>query len=311
MRSDKGGSYMKLGQITDWLDSQGIEYDFGGDPGTEINGFSSLAVYREGCITWIKKEEKYNEAGRPSDISAAIVQKGTAVDFANAIYIEESRRAFFEILRHFWGDEPEPGLIGKGTVISDEAVVDPTATIGCNCTVTGPVRIGKRTVIENNVVIQGNITIGDNCNIHSGTVIGCDGFGFTYDDDGTMHKVEHFGGVVIGDDVEIGSQTIIERGTIDNTVIGEGTKIGNLVHVGHNVQVGERVSIVCGNLVCGSSTVEDRVYIAPGGMVKNQITVGENAFIGLGALAIKDVESDTVVVGIPAKPLRKVKKDDK
>ncbi len=302
---------MKLGDITDWFDGQGIEYDFDGDAKTDINGFSSLAAYRPGCITWIKKEEKYDEAGRPRDIAAAVVQKGTKVDFPNAIYIEGSRSAFFGMLRHFWGNEPERGIIGKGTVISDEAVIDPTATIGCNCTITGPVKIGARTVIENNVVIQGNITVGSDCNIHSGTVIGCDGFGFTYDDDGTMHKVEHFGGVVIGNDVEIGSQTIIERGTIDNTVIGEGTKIGNLVHVGHNVQVGARVSIVCGNLVCGSSKVEDRVYIAPGGMVKNQITVGENAFIGLGALAINDIEGDTVVVGIPAKPLRKVKKDDK
>ena len=302
---------MKMSRILEWLKENGTEFEYSGDPDTEVSGFSSLANYGSGCLTWIKKEEKYNEAGRPKDITAAIVQKGTEVDFANAIVTEESKKVFFGILHEFWGSSKAPGSIGAGTVISDEAKVDPSAVIGCNCTITGKAEIGADTVIENNVVIEGRVRIGRGCNIHSGTVIGPDGFGFTYDDDGTMHKVEHFGGVVIKDDVEIGSCTVIERGTIDDTVIGNGTKIGNLVHIGHNVQIGDRVSVVCGNLVCGSSKVKDGAYIAPGGMVRNQITVNENGFIGLGALAVSDVEKDTVVIGIPAKPIRKVKKGDK
>ncbi|MCR5687792.1 MAG: hypothetical protein K6G58_07225 [Lachnospiraceae bacterium] len=302
---------MKIREILDRLDEDGIKYEFTGDTDAEIEGFSSLANYVPGCLTWIKKEEKYEEAGRPKDIACAVVQKGVQVDFRNAIIADGSKKVFFGILRQFWGDAPRSGGVGSGTVISDDAKIDPSAVIGCNCTITGQVSVGAGTVIGNNVVIQGKVSVGDGCDIHSGTVIGTDGFGFTYDDDGTMHKVEHFGGVVIKDDVEIGANTVIERGTIDNTVIGSGTKIGNLVHIGHNVQIGDRVSVVCGNLVCGSSRVEDGAYIAPGGMVRNQITVHENAFIGLGALAVSDVESDMVVVGIPAKPIRKVRKGDK
>ncbi|MCR5590958.1 MAG: hypothetical protein K6F73_05440 [Lachnospiraceae bacterium] len=302
---------MKISRIIEWLKENGTEFEFKGDPDIELGGFSSLANYKSGCITWIKKEEKYDEAGRPKDITAAIVQKGCAVDFDNAIIADDSKKVFFGILHEFWGSDAQPGSIGKGTVIADEATVDPTAVIGCNCTITGEAVIGAGTVIENNVVIEGRVRIGKGCNIHSGTVIGPDGFGFTYDDDCTMHKVEHFGGVVIGDDVEIGACTVIERGTIDDTVIGSGTKIGNLVHIGHNVQVGNKVSIVCGNLVCGSSRIEDGAYIAPGGMVRNQITVKERGFVGLGALAVSTVEEDTVVIGIPAKPIRKVKKGDK
>ena len=302
---------MKIVAILNWLNEQNMEYKFFGDCSMDVSGFSSLSDYRVGSITWIKKEAAYNDAGRLQDITLAVVQDGVNVDFQNIISTPDSKEVFFAILHHFWGSKIEEGRIGKGTVISKNAIKHPTVSIGHNCTIDGNIEIGENSIIENNVVIQGNVRIGSNCIIHSGTVIGCDGYGYYFEDDGTIGKVEHFGGVVIGDQVEIGANTCIDRGTIDDTVIGFNSKIDNLVHIAHNVQIGKNVCVVAGAAICGSAKLEDGAYVAPGGIVKNQIKVCKNALVGLGAVATKTVEEEFVVAGVPAKPIRKYQKGDK
>lgn len=302
---------MKLEKILDWIRAQGYAHVFHGDARTEIDGFSSLLNYRENSLTWIKKEENYDSLGRPKNISCAVVQSGAAVDFKNAIVTEHSKEVFFAVLHEFWGEKRKEGTIGKGTVISDGAEIDPTAVIGCNCSIAGDVRIGAHTVIAHNVVIQGKVRIGEGCIIHSGAVIGSDGYGFSFGDDGLMRKAEHYGGVEIGNDVEIGANTCIDRGTIDNTVIGDNTKTDNLVHIAHNVHIGKSVCAVAGAVILGSAKLHDGAYIAPGGIVKNQLEVGRNGFVGLGAVVTKSVEDGEVVIGLPAKPVRKIQKGDK
>lgn len=302
---------MRIRELLDWLDSQVHTYSFIGDVEENVIGFASLSNYRAGCLTWIKKEVGYNNVGRPDYITLAVVQNGIKVDFENVIYTDHSKELFFGILHHFWGGQIEIGSIGAGTIVSENARISKTVTIGCNCSIVGNISIGINSVIENNVVIQGNVMIGNNCIIHSGTVIGCDGYGYYVEDDGTIGKVEHFGGVIIEDDVEIGANACIDRGTIDNTIIGHNSKIDNLVHIAHNVQIGKNVCVVAGAVICGSARLMDCSYIAPGGIVKNQITVGENALVGLGAVVTKDVESSIVAAGIPAKPIRQVQKRDK
>lgn len=302
---------MKLKNILDWLDEQNYDYRFSGDSQAEINGFSSLSNYREYSLTWIRKEEIYNSLSKPRNIFCAVVQSGVAVDFENVIFTKHSKEVFFAILHEFWGGKKKEGSVGRGTIISDDAEIDPTVTIGCNCSIIGNVKVGAHTVIEHNVVIQGNVKIGKNCYIHSGAVIGADGFGYYFEDNGAVKKIEHFGGAEIGNTVEIGANACIDRGTIDNTVIGDGSKIDNLVHIAHNVRIGKSVCVVAGAVVCGSAKLHDGAYIAPGGIVKNQLEVGENGFVGLGAVVTNPVENEEVVVGIPAKPVRKFQKGDK
>lgn len=297
---------MKLAKVQNWLDAQGYKYIFNGDAQTEINGFSSLANYRAGSLTWIKNEENYNSLNRSKNIACAVVQSGVVIDLENAIIADHSKEIFFAILHEFWGKKQERSAVGKGTVIIGGAEIEPSVTIGCNCSIDGNVKIGMHTVIEHNVVIQGNVRIGRNCYIHSGAVIGTDGFGYYTEDNGIVKKVEHFGGVEIGDDVEIGGNTCIDRGTIDNTTIGDGSKIDNLVHIAHNVQIGRFVCVVAGTVVCGSAKLHDKAYVAPGGIIKNQLEVGENGFVGLGAVVTRNVENKEVVVGVPAKPIRKL-----
>lgn len=302
---------MKLAKVLDWLSAQRYEYVFNGDDQVEIDGFSSLANYKENSLTWIKEEDSYNSFNGSKNISCAVVQSGVVVDFENIIFTEHSKALFFAILHEFWGEKGKEGAVGKGTVISEEAEIDSTVTIGCNCSIVGSVKIGAHTVIEHNVVLQGNVRIGESCHIHSGAVIGTDGCGYYTEDNGIVTKVEHFGGVEIGDKVEIGGNACIDRGTIDNTIIGDGSKIDNLVHIAHNVQIGKSVCVVAGAVVCGSAKLQDGAYVAPGGIIKNQLEVGENGFVGLGAVVTRPVGNEEVVIGIPAKPIRKIQKGDR
>jgi len=116
--------------------------------------------------------------------------------------------------------------------------------------------------------------------------------------------VPHYGGVVIGQNVEIGANTCIDRGTLDDTIIGNNVKIDNLCHIGHNCIIKDNSSIVALSMLGGSAIIEENSYIAPGVMIKNQLKIGENSLIGIGAVVIKDVEKNKVVAGVPAKVIR-------
>lgn len=177
--------------------------------------------------------------------------------------------------------------------------------IGHHSFVDEAVVIGNNVVIKHHVVLEGKVVIGDNTVISSGVVIGSDGFGYYNETQRKNLKVEHFGGVVIGNDVEIGTNTCIDRGTLGDTVIGNNVKIDNLCHIAHNVQVKDSVNIIALSMIGGSVRLGDSAYIAPSSTLINQVTVGDHAMVGIGSLVLENVEDDTVVVGHPAKVLRK------
>ncbi len=142
---------------------------------------------------------------------------------------------------------------------------------------------------------------GEDFNGGENTVIGGCGFGFVRDEDGTWLEIPHVGGVEIGNNVRIGSNCCIDRGTIDDTIIGDGTKIDNMVHIAHNCKIGKNVIICAGVTFCGSVTVEDDVWLAPGTLIKEGVTIGKGAKTGLGAVVIEDVKPGALVYGCPAK----------
>lgn len=142
-----------------------------------------------------------------------------------------------------------------------------------------------------------NIKIGENC------AIGLDGFGYVKDTDGTWLRFPHLGRVVIGDNVEIGSNVCIDRGALGDTTIGKGVKIDNLVHVAHNVEIGENTLVVAHSVIGGSVKIGKNVFVGMGAMIKNKVTVGDGATIGMGAVVIHDVPAGATVVGNPARVL--------
>lgn len=132
-----------------------------------------------------------------------------------------------------------------------------------------------------------------------------DGFGWVRDDSGRLVKMPHAGNVVIERDVVIGRYTCIDRAVVGSTVIGEGTKIDNLVHVGHGAKVGKHVLIVAGAVLGGSCEIGDYSYIGMGALIKNKIKVGKNCTIGMGAVVTKDVPDGETWIGNPARRLEK------
>ena len=276
------------------LDEKEYRFAFKGDEAVQVEGFSSIGQYRDNTITWARDSAALAKC-KGRDVLCMVLPSGVEASAHNQIIVENPREVFFYLVKSIWGATPKSPGIGQGTYISPEAKVDSSVSIGCNCVIDGPVEIKAGTVIEHNVSLLHKVLIGRDCLIHSGAVIGSDGFGYTFDKENRPIKIEHFGGVQLGDRVEVGANSCIDRGTIDDTVIGADTKIDDLVHISHNVHIGAGVSIVMGANVCGSAIIEDSAYLAPGAIVKNGVRVGANAFIGMGAVANRMVEPNSML----------------
>jgi UDP-3-O-[3-hydroxymyristoyl] glucosamine N-acyltransferase len=194
-----------------------------------------------------------------------------------------------------------PG-IHPTAVIDPTASIDPTAMIGAHCVIGADSVIGPNVMLHPHVVIGWDVRIGAGTTVFAGTVVGADGFGYERDDDGTVLKFPHLGGVRIGCGVEIGANSCVDRGTLGDTVIDDEARVDNLVHVAHNARIGKRAFVIALSMVGGSTVVDDDAWVAPGTALMNGITIGRRATVGLGAVVVRSVEPDAVVMGNPAKP---------
>ena len=289
--------------IIDFLKKENFTFDFFGDEDDSIVGFSSLNKYKEGTITWCKTGDILSN----SNIHGCklLVAPEYKEDVCKScIVVDNPKAVFFPIIDEFFHTENKLPDIGTGTYVSDDVIIGSNVKIGYNCVLDGNINIGDNTVIYNNVSIINNVNIGCNCTIQSGTVIGHDDYSYVEDEKHKKKMIKHYGGVDIGDDVLIGPCCVINRGTIDNTVIKTGCKIDAQCLVSHNAYLGENSALVGGAKIYGSVKTGENLYIASA-MIKNQLTVGNNVVIGMGSVVLKDVEDNVTVVGIPAKPLVK------
>lgn len=236
------------------------------------------------------------------------------------IRIPAPRRNFFRVAALFTpgpeisGIHPsaaiDPGaLLGQGVAVGPHAVIAAGArlgdrsTVGAGCYLGPGVVLGSDCVIEPNVTIQRDCQLGDRCIIHSGAVIGGDGFGFSWD--GTGHrKVPQLGRVVIEDDVDIGCNSCVDRATLGETRIRRGTKIDNLVQLAHNTDIGAHVILVSQAGVAGSSKVGMGAVIAGQVAISDHVEVGAGARVGGQSGVTKDVPPGATVFGTPARPMK-------
>ncbi len=305
-----------------------VNGDIEGDEDAVISGVSGIKEARTGDITFVANR-RYSNLMNSTHASAIIVSRDIEnVKNRTLVKTDDPYHAFTRVME-IWangnGQPPaKPGIhpsavigegvkLGKNPTIQAFVVIEDGAEIGDNVIIYPQVYIGRKstlgdeTLIYPRVTIREKISIGKRCIIHSGTVIGSDGFGFA-PVKGTHHKVPQIGTVIIEDDVEIGANVAIDRATIGKTQIGRGTKIDNLVQIAHNVTIGKNSIIVAQAGLSGSSTIGDGVTIAGQAGVTGHITVGDNATVAARAGVTKSVPPDSCVSGFPAQPHDKEKR---
>jgi len=183
--------------------------------------------------------------------------------------------------------------INAGAVIHSGVVIGEDSVIGSNCVIGDDSNIGKGTLLHAGVTIYHGTTIGDACILHSGVVIGSDGFGFA-PHQGKWKKIAQLGGVLIGNFVEIGANTAIDRGALDNTVIENGVKLDNQIQIAHNVLVGENTAIAACSAIAGSTTIGKNCVIGGASGIAGHLTVTDNVHLTAMTMVIKSLKEPGV-----------------
>lgn len=295
-----------------------------GDGSVELTGFASADHARNGDLTFAEKED-YFAAAEQGLAAAIIVTGGFTSSKKILIRVANARVAVARVLPVFFPPDQHPPGIHPSASIADSAQIDPSAHIGPNCVVGARVRLGARSVLMGgshigrdcqigddvclfpNVVIYAQSRIGHRVIIHAGTVIGSDGYGYVFDE-GRHRKMLQVGNVIIQDDVEIGANAAIDRGALGATVIGQGTKIDNLVHIAHNVTIG-RHCLVMGQVgFAGSTRLGDYCVIASQSGIAGHLTLGNQATVGAKSGVMRDIPDKGTVLGIPAAPDKQTKR---
>ena len=291
-----------------------------GDRDIDIFNISKIEEGSKGSLTFLANP-KYTEFIYTTKASAAIV----SIDFEptekielTLIKVKDPYSSFTTILELFDKDlSKRKGIsqltdIDKSSKISDSSFIGSFSTVGENSV------IGEKCIIENQVFIGNNVEIGkgcliypgvkilddtiigQNCIIHSSTTIGSDGFGFAPNDDGSYKKIPQTGNVVIGDNVEIGSNSTIDRATLGSTIISNGVKLDNQIQVAHNVEIGENTAIAAQSGVAGSTKIGKNCMIGGQVGIIGHIKIGDNVKIQAQAGVTSNIESNSRVTGTPA-----------
>jgi UDP-3-O-[3-hydroxymyristoyl] glucosamine N-acyltransferase len=274
------------------------------------------------ALTWLDNR-KYLDQFRATRAGAVFVQPALAAGVpasATLLLTEQPYRAYAVAAQAFYPEPPpEPGIapsacvdptarLGEGTAVEALAVIGPRVEIGKRCLIGANSVIGAGSVLGDDVRIGANVSvshavIGARVRLYPGARIGQDGFGFALDPKGYV-KVPQLGRVIIGDDVEIGANTTVDRGAVRDTEIGAGTMIDNLVQIGHNVQIGRGCVLVSQVGISGSTRLGDYVMIGGQGGLIGHLTIGNGARIGAQAGIMRDVAPGETVMGSPAQPVK-------
>ncbi|MFH0777893.1 MAG: UDP-3-O-(3-hydroxymyristoyl)glucosamine N-acyltransferase [Candidatus Eisenbacteria bacterium] len=305
---------MRLDELAEYLKGEVV-----GDASVEITGVAGIKEAKKGDITFLVNP-KYESFAATTKASAIIVANNHKEIPKPMIQLENPYLAFLKVVRLFRADTQrvEPGVhptavvsrkarvgdrvsIGPYVIVEDHAEVGDDVVIMASSFVGPRCRIGKGSFVYPHVTLREDVIVGERVIIHSGTVVGSDGFGFAKDGE-IYQKIPQVGNVEVGDDVEIGANVAIDRATTGTTAIGRGTKIDNLVQIGHNVVVGENSIIIAQVGISGSTEVGKSVTLAGQAGIVGHIKIGDYAMVGSQAGVTKSVPARTRVSGYPAAP---------
>ena len=222
----------------------------------------------------------------------------------NYLVVERPRLAFKEIITRFFTPAKLQG-ISLTAIIYPDCLIGKNVTIGHHVVVEENCIIGDLSSIGHNTIIHANTRIGNNVTIGCNNTIGGVGFGYEKDIDGEYSVIPHIGNVVLGNNVEIGNNTCIDRAVLGSTILHDNVKVDNLVHIAHGVVIGKNSLIIANAMVAGSATIGEHVWVAPSASILNKKSIANNAVIGMGAVVLKNVNEGETIIGNPGKPLNK------
>lgn len=275
-----------------------------------VDGIASLDNMDANKLDWVNptalnkqtRAEQTNSSAIITDASVSYTeimqQKGIV-----QIVVKSPRNAIAMIGNHFFVNTYK-AYIHPTSVISNKAQIDKTVYIGPNA-IIGKCIIGKNSIIHNSVTIENDVIIGDNVIIYSGSVLGTVGLGCYRDEMGNLFSFPHLGRLIIEDNVVIGANCSIARGSLSDTFIGQGTKINALCFIAHNCKLEENVLITGSTMLNGSVSIGRNSTIYSQVIIREQTKIGDNVIIGMGSVVLGDIPSNEVWVGNPAKFLKK------
>ena len=306
---------LTVGHIADQINGSVV-----GDRDIDIFNISKIEEGAKGSLTFLANP-KYTEFIYTTNASAAIVSSDfepTEKIELTLIKVKDPYSSFTTILKLFDKDLSKRKGISQLTDIDKSSKISESSFIGSFSTVGENSIIGEKCIIENQVFIGNNVKIGNgcliypgvkilddtiigqNCIIHSSTTIGSDGFGFAPNDDGSYKKIPQTGNVVIGDNVEIGSNSTLDRATLGSTIINNGVKLDNQIQIAHNVEIGENTAIAAQSGVAGSTKIGKNCMIGGQVGIIGHIKIGDNVKIQAQAGVTSNIESNSRVTGTPA-----------
>jgi len=265
-----------------------------------IDNLAEVERVCETTLDWIKPSRPdKQEIAEHSKARVLLVDESVSpIEGKVLIRVKNPKVALAKIGNQFFVEPPVPG-IHPTAIINPEARLGKDITIGAYC-VIGRAVIGDGCVLDSHVQVYDDTVLGKGCVIKAGAVLGGAGFGYERDADGNKFRFPQIGQLIMGDYVEVGANTCIDRGALADTVIGDHTKINNLCHIAHNNKIGRNVTITgCVN-ISGSNVIDDDVWIAPNASIRGWVHIGSKAVVGMGAVVVKDIPAGETWVGNPA-----------
>ncbi|MES2185611.1 MAG: UDP-3-O-(3-hydroxymyristoyl)glucosamine N-acyltransferase [Pseudomonadota bacterium] len=263
-----------------------------GDPDRLVSGLAPLESAGPDQIAFLNHPRYVGQlaASRAACVIVAPALREAALQ-RGACIVADAPYHYFARLTQLWkrqtGRGPAAG-VHPSAVVHPEAVIDPTASIGPLCVVERGAQVGAGTVLASRVTLGEGCRIGARGIVHAGAVIGADGFGFA-PHEGRWEKIEQLGAVRIGDDVEIGANTCIDRGALDDTVIEDGVKLDNLVQIGHNVRIGRHSALAGCAGVAGSATIGAHCTVGGGAVVLGHLVLADNVHISAASVVTRSL----------------------